>query len=246
MSRKISNNSTSIGTKYGDFTVISDVFKHTKAQCRAVNCQCSCGKIVPILCFELHKYNKCKQCLGKDTHKYKNGDIKGDLTVLGYRSTPFGKKIKVQCSCGYVYLVNRGTLNEINKCRNCYLQYTKVGKDHGSYQGVEFISQTYFTSIKRSAEKRKLECSITIEFLNELLIKQKHKCQLSGLPIKIGNARSETTASLDRIDSDLGYTEGNIQWVHKDINKMKLDLDQNEFFTFCELITNKRKENENK
>lgn len=244
MTRKISSNDTSIGAKYGELTVISDVFKHTKAQCRAVKCKCSCGNIIIKLCSELHKYKKCKDCLGKDIHKYNIGYIKGDLTVIGYRSTPFGKKIKVQCKCGYTYLINRGTLNEINKCRTCYLQTSKVGSEHGSYKGTEFVSQTYYSSIKNSSNKRKIECSITIDYINNLLIEQNHKCKLSGLPIKIGNARSETTASLDRINSDLGYIENNVQWVHKDINKMKLDLDQKEFLDLCELITNKRKENE--
>ena len=38
------------------------------------------------------------------------------------------------------------------------------------------------------------------------------------------------TASLDRIDSSKGYTEDNIQWVHKDVNQMKMDLPEQRFF----------------
>lgn len=46
----------------------------------------------------------------------------------------------------------------------------------------------------------------------------------------------QQTASLDRIDSSKGYVLGNIQWVHKDINKMKLDYDQDYFIDICRRI----------
>lgn len=45
------------------------------------------------------------------------------------------------------------------------------------------------------------------------------------------------TASLDRIDSSRGYEIDNIQWVHKDVNKMKMGLSQNEFIDICKIIS---------
>jgi hypothetical protein len=53
-----------------------------------------------------------------------------------------------------------------------------------------------------------------------------------------GDKHGETTASLDRINSKKGYTKDNVQWVHKWINFMKQDLDEEEFITFCEAIVN--------
>lgn len=44
------------------------------------------------------------------------------------------------------------------------------------------------------------------------------------------------TASLDRIDSSKGYIKGNIQWVHKDINKMKNNYNQAYFINLCALV----------
>lgn len=44
------------------------------------------------------------------------------------------------------------------------------------------------------------------------------------------------TASLDRIDSSGDYAEGNVQFVHKTINKMKWDLTDMEFRNFCVLV----------
>lgn len=47
-------------------------------------------------------------------------------------------------------------------------------------------------------------------------------------------------ASLDRIDSSQGYIKGNVQWVHKDINKMKFDLSQDRFLELCNIIVQNR------
>ena len=44
------------------------------------------------------------------------------------------------------------------------------------------------------------------------------------------------TASLDRIDSKLGYELNNIQWVHKDINMMKQAYTNNYFIEHCKLV----------
>lgn len=52
------------------------------------------------------------------------------------------------------------------------------------------------------------------------------------------NIKSKTliTASLDRIDSSKGYVIGNVQWVHKTINTMKMDLANSEFIKLCQMV----------
>ncbi len=44
--------------------------------------------------------------------------------------------------------------------------------------------------------------------------------------------------SIDRINSDLGYTKNNIQLVSAMINRMKSDLTSKEFIDFCSIISN--------
>jgi len=44
------------------------------------------------------------------------------------------------------------------------------------------------------------------------------------------------TASLDRIDNNKGYIKGNVQWVLKDINKMKNIHTQDYFIELCKLV----------
>lgn len=54
---------------------------------------------------------------------------------------------------------------------------------------------------------------------------------------EIKKGQSNITASLDRIDSSKGYVEGNVQWVHKDVNYIKQDLEESYFKKLCKLIT---------
>jgi hypothetical protein len=64
-------------------------------------------------------------------------------------------------------------------------------------------------------------------------------CALTGEPLTFKNLNKGTdqTASLDRIDSSLGYVEGNVQWVHKDVNLMKNVLSQARFIELCSLVS---------
>jgi hypothetical protein len=49
-----------------------------------------------------------------------------------------------------------------------------------------------------------------------------------------------STASLDRIDSKVGYTKNNVQWVHKDVNNAKQDFEEDYFFNMCrEVVAHK-------
>lgn len=106
------------------------------------------------------------------------------------------------------------------------------------------MTSNYFSSLEYGARSRGLEWSITGEYAWELFIKQDRKCALTGVDLIFSVNRTEQkssqTASLDRINSKLGYTENNIQWIHKDVNRMKWDLDEDIFINWCELIIAKR------
>ena len=62
-------------------------------------------------------------------------------------------------------------------------------------------------------------------------LKQNKKCALSGIDLifEANHGKIEGNISLDRIDSQKGYTINNVQWVHKDINFMKQDFAENYF-----------------
>ena len=62
---------------------------------------------------------------------------------------------------------------------------------------------------------------------------QEGKCALSGVKLTFGR---NGNASLDRIDPSKYYVEGNMQWVHKSVNKMKGGYPVNTFKKFCKLV----------
>lgn len=48
-----------------------------------------------------------------------------------------------------------------------------------------------------------------------------------------GSGRVNTNISIDRIDSDVGYVRGNVQFVCDIVNRMKQDLSQAELLIWC-------------
>jgi hypothetical protein len=56
-------------------------------------------------------------------------------------------------------------------------------------------------------------------------------------------SRGVSTASLDRIDSSLGYVWGNVQWVHSVINDLKSNMAQEEFISWCQKVAAKNVSN---
>ena len=77
---------------------------------------------------------------------------------------------------------------------------------------------------------------ITKEQAAELFVNQGRKCAISGVDLVLKADADEITASLDWIDSDGDYKLGNVQWIHKEINKMKNDLSEEKFFGWIKKI----------
>lgn len=141
------------------------------------------------------------------------------------------------CACGTKRQVLSYNLRK-GKTKSCGCDVPKANK-HKQWTGYEGISGNYWNQINHGASDRKgrsysLEFNITIEYAWELFLKQDKKCALTGIPITISitsnnKSRAGHTASLDRIDSRIGYVKGNVQWVHKEVNMMKRTMNQDRF-----------------
>lgn len=136
-----------------------------------------------------------------------------------------------ECPCGKQFVACGPDIRN-NKIKTCGCRISIVSRRN--WQGYENIPRLLWSTIVKNAESRKLDLTITIEYLNDLIIKQDFKCALSG--IKLVFAKKGGTASLDRIDSSKGYIEDNVQWIHKDINFMKQDYDEKYFIDICTKI----------
>jgi hypothetical protein len=142
-----------------------------------------------------------------------------------------GGLVETKCDCGYTTktrisrLLRGGTIG----CRKC----TIYAENSSNWKGIGSLPSTIITKIKLAARFRKKEYSLTGEYLWQLYLNQNKKCALSGIAIDFSKNGG---ASLDRIDSNTGYIEGNVQWVYNKINIMKNEYNQNEFLKLCKLI----------
>lgn len=165
----------------------------------------------------------------------------GKLEVLKLNKTENGSSYwDVKCDCGNLKIIKGHSL-VWRQCFSCgCLNKEKRWKGKGDLSG------SYWSKLIKHALERNLEFSITIEYAWELFIKQQSKCALSGVVIQLdrqygSNSRmkktTKQTASLDRINSTLGYMNENVQWVHVKLNKMKMDMEEEEFLTWCKTIS---------
>lgn len=135
----------------------------------------------------------------------------------------------------------KGEYGSHTKSCGCDKTYFKklTGRNSSKFKGYEEMSSRYVSDIVRRCKKFNYEYDLTAQFLWELYERQNRKCALSGEEIKFSytnSNRPEGTISLDRIDSNKGYTKDNVQWVHKDINTLKTDFDQAKFLELCKKV----------
>lgn len=141
------------------------------------------------------------------------------------------------CDCGRVFELYRGDIKRQKACHVC----KGINISKAKFKGFNEISGDLFTTIKKSAEIRNLTFDLSIEFLWELFINQQRKCNLTGVDISFAISRQKKdrntrTASLDRIDSSLGYTKNNVQWIHKEVNYLKMNKKEQDLLYWCKLI----------
>ena len=170
-------------------------------------------------------------------YKLKQGDTFSNWVIIDnnvYKNYRNRSAYKCKCSCGYTTYIEAASLfnSKSSKCKNC------------CYKGLETLSGDYFSKIRNGAVRRNIEFNISIEYIYNIFIHQDGKCALSGATIILDRSSSNRqkgaviqTASLDRIDSSKGYIEGNVQWVHKDLNMMKQSFSQEYFIELCKKVT---------
>jgi hypothetical protein len=165
-----------------------------------------------------------------------SGQEFNDLKVISlYGMNKHGRAVWVcECKCG---LIKNITANELKSGRK------SCSNSCSSWKGYGEISSCYWHNTKTNAAKRNIEFNLDIKYAWELYLEQDRKCKLTGLEISLSRNRFiNQTASLDRIDSNKGYTTDNIQWVHKYVQKIKLDLPNETFKKICLLVVKNNKD----
>lgn len=167
----------------------------------------------------------------------------GRVTVLSFwKSGKFGKSHwNCICDCGNRFQVAGASLKR-GLTKSCGCLKTELVRS----KGYKDISYNFWRRQVQGAAGRGYEFDLTMEQVWELYEKQNRRCALSNLEIKFFpdyNLAHKHTVSIDRINSQKGYTIDNIQLVHKVVNQMKNIFDTEEFVCFCNLIAERNPRN---
>ena len=118
------------------------------------------------------------------------------------------------------------------RCKACSNSDPNNNAHKGYYLGV--LRKSFAHKYESNAKLRSIDWTVSYEELAQLLIDQDFRCALSGQPISA--MERNNSASLDRIDSSLGYIPGNVQWVTTTVNMCKQQYSQEEFIAMCRAV----------
>ncbi len=122
-------------------------------------------------------------------------------------------------------------------CKKCSNKDSENNGHQGYYKNV--LRKSFAHKYRSNALIRGIVWDLSFDYLAELLIEQDFKCALTGWDIHAMEVNSP--ASLDRIDSSIGYVEGNVQWVAIKVNMMKQKYTQQDFIDVCIAVADKVK-----
>lgn len=226
-----------IGQKFGKWTVVDSIPIYTKGGQRNVKVKCDCGTIEykHWSSLRLGKTTQCMKCKRLARRAVINvGDKYKEYTVISDATQIKNVlKYKVRCSCGSEhYMTSAGLLSTARwfKCKKCA---TKESQDIVTMKNGKIgdLSLAMINRIKVKAILRNIAFDISIDYLWKLFIDQNKCCAITGDLLS-----TIKEASLDRIDSSLGYIEGNVQWTTKQANKCKHILTMNELYEFANKV----------
>ncbi len=211
-------------------------------------CHCGCGGTTTVSDFTSARAGHYKGHPYQFLHGH--GNFGTDWTGIRIgKATAVKKDRKVgkttmwlfRCDCGAEFSAGPKSLTKKKNEAACVDCYVVPDRSRGSaarnWKGVGNLSHSFYRSYFNSAKQRGTTFNVTIEYLWELFESQRGECALSGISLRLGTSRGRmTTASLDRIDNDVGYEPGNVQWVHKDLNFMKAAHTQERFVELCTAV----------
>ena len=151
------------------------------------------------------------------------------------RACKCGKQLSYKTISSYEKALNKNTM-----CPSCRTSHNNKSpnrntkkENNPAWCGYGDIPGKVHSKLKRDAIKRSIDFEITIEEISDQYEAQDKLCAFTGIPLTFG-----IDASVDRIDSNMGYNPNNIQIVHKALNMMKKDMTNESFIAWCKLVAN--------
>ena len=154
-----------------------------------------------------------------------------------------------QCDCGKQEIKRKDWVHSgrTKSCKSCSAKLTASKYPPPIRRtGYGELSGTHFLSIRAGATRRNIAFELSPKFIWDLYEKQKGRCALTDIPISLTrdlkgqNVNWDViTASLDRIDNSKGYVDGNVWWVHKEVNRLKNNYTLEELLHWSKLLLDK-------
>ena len=162
---------------------------------------------------------------------------------------------KIECTCDFCSIRFMKDLSEFNRnlqlnrrnfcSRTCTAKALQNFGDKRNTKppphGRLIDEYSKFRDHMRRIRNRYKNYDIDVKYLKEIWDKQDGICPYTGIKMILkGHSKKEMNplyiASVDRIDSNLGYVVGNIQWVCAPINYMKSNLSNDQVLELCKII----------
>jgi len=177
---------------------------------------------------------------------YFEDDLCNDY-ISGMTQTALSKKYKIGSEKVRILLDRNNVNREIGSGSGTKNAWSKGVRQPRNCNkgGTKDIHNALFSRWKAGAKSRNYPFTVTIEALQEMLEQQNFKCAYTNMDIlcpKTYNEKKDMTSSpylisLDRIDNELGYVEGNVHFVCVWTNKAKGSYTHE---TFTEILSNFR------
>ncbi len=231
----------SAGSTFGRWSVIDGpMVRGTKWPCVHLLCRCECGteRWIPEKNLRNKKSRGCVSC--RSRVRIRPDELVGQtirnwkiLAIVGVSKGEQAYLADCRCvKCSWKRVIKTTFFNTGREphCPKCNV-FVRKGR----------VLSHFWQKVLWAASVRGLAVTVSSEHVFQLIEDQEYRCALTGCPIGFASTIKEhlsggTTASLDRIESNLGYEQGNIRWVHKTVNCMKMDLTDSEFHGWCQLV----------
>ncbi len=140
-------------------------------------------------------------------------------------------KCKQEKSYDFFFKHNQTSDGYHSWCKSCCTEGSNKSraKQNSTIQGRAKI---FLQNARKSAAKRGQEFSLSIDDVVKCWIDQNQICAYSGRKMTL-EAGKLNTVSIERINSEIGYTKDNTILVCQAINRMKSDFGFDDFYDLC-------------
>ena len=211
----------------------------------------SCSKIKPLNEFSKNPHgkfgyhNQCNKCRSKNRKRINVKPQKNGTKICKGSQCLKINQNGVEKNVKEFHSDKRNVKNGLQStCKVCR-KYDSVKHYSKLKNYCKLLIKDTKSNLKRKARQLKLE--ITVNDIEKLYNSQNRRCAISGIEMqhsytisndKKTHIKRPYNISIDRVDSNKGYTLKNIQLVCSIINRMKYKLKNETFIKFCDLVAN--------